>query len=71
MGVKATNIRCLDCANATYMQWFKNPVVCECKAFEERFVAEAKHNCDEFEKRTTPVVIQHFDKYEDEIEDEE
>jgi hypothetical protein len=52
------------------MQWFKNPVICECKAFEERFVAEAKHNCDEFEKRTTPVVIQHFDKYEDEIKGE-
>lgn len=64
--MKAAMIRCLDCANATYMQWFNNPIICDCKAYEERFVAEARHNCDEYEQRTTPPIIQHFDKYEDE-----
>ena len=59
-------IRCIDCANGTYMQWFKNPIICHCKLYDERFVAESKHNCDEYEIRKTPVVIEHFYKYEDE-----
>lgn len=66
MGMKATMIRCLDCANGTYMQWFSNPIICFCKAYEERFVAESRHNCDEYEERTTPGEIEHFDEYEDE-----
>lgn len=56
-------VQCINCKYATYMQWFKNPVIAECKILKERQVAEAKRICKEFKERLEPGNITHFDNY--------
>jgi len=57
-------VRCIECSNGKYMQWFRNPVICQCSIYREKFVAEAKRLCDEYTKRTnTKVEITHYDHY--------
>ncbi|MBQ9560477.1 MAG: hypothetical protein IJ762_09615 [Bacteroidaceae bacterium] len=57
-------VQCINCKNGTYMQWFKNPIICKCNIFNEKFVAEAKHICEEFAKRPSEKVeVTHYDHY--------
>ncbi len=61
---KGLMIQCLNCKHGTFMQWFHNPIICQCNMFNERFVAEAKHNCEEYEERHKPGEVTHYDKYD-------
>lgn len=63
MAVKNEMIRCIDCKNGTYMQWFKNPIICKCAVLEEKMVAESRRICNDFEERNGEPVIEHFDHY--------
>ena len=52
-------------AGNKYMQWMKNPIICECNWTGERYVAEAKRLCSRFEENTsreTPEIT-HYDHY--------
>lgn len=58
-------VSCRNCAHATFMQWFKNPVIAYCDAFDERMVADSQHRCKLFEYRdNSDREIQHFDHYD-------
>ncbi len=61
--VKNEMIRCIQCKHGTFMQWFKNPIICKCHVFDEKMVAESKHLCDEYEERSDEPEIEHFDHY--------
>lgn len=57
-------IQCLHCKHGRYMQWMKNPVICECSLNGERFVAEARRLCalyDDAGSREPEIV--HFSHY--------
>ena len=41
-GNKDKMVKCYDCKHGKYMQWMKNPIICECNWTGERYVAEAK-----------------------------
>ena len=71
MAKKSTTlIRCIDCKNADFMQWFDNPIIAHCHEYEERMVAESKHLCADFiPSGVKSPVIQHFDHYVMEEED--
>ncbi len=60
-------VRCIDCRHGSYMQWFQNPVICYCKLFEEKTVAESKRICDNFQRRPKPIDrekdVEHHDHY--------
>lgn len=62
---KTTMIQCIHCKHGKFMQWMKNPVICECELLgNERFVAEAKKLCSLYEESKTEVpVITHYDSY--------
>lgn len=60
-------VRCMDCAKGTFMQWFNNPIICECNIGEsnkERYVAMVKKECELFKQREEEPIIKHFDHYE-------
>ncbi|MBQ8050995.1 MAG: hypothetical protein IJ197_05410 [Bacteroidaceae bacterium] len=56
-------VQCLHCKHGTFMQWFQNPIICQCDIFNERFVAETRRYCDEYEKCSTKPEIAHYDHY--------
>ncbi|MBO4598840.1 MAG: hypothetical protein IKX93_00140 [Bacteroidaceae bacterium] len=58
---------CLDCANGTFMQWFDNPIVCECSIRTAiRFVAKSSKICSDFRPSNNPnPEIRHFSSYEE------
>ena len=56
---------CLDCANATFMQWMQNPIVAHCTSSDERQVAESRRLCKNFKARNTEPQITHYDHYDD------
>ena len=58
-------IRCRNCSHATFMQWFKNPVIAYCDIREERMVADSPHLCNLFVYRdNSDRKITHYDHYE-------
>lgn len=64
-GNKDKMVKCYDCKHGKYMQWMKNPIICECNWTGERYVAEAQRLCSRFEENTsreTPEVT-HYDHY--------
>lgn len=62
---KGRMVKCLECRHGKYMQWMKNPIICECSWTQERYVAEARRLCPNFEERTgpDPPSITHYDHY--------
>lgn len=63
---KENKIRCIDCAHATYMQWFENPIIAMCNMRNERMVAESEHICGMYQDAgPRKPEIQHFDCYSD------
>ena len=58
-------VKCYNCKYGQYMQWMKNPIICECTRTGERYVAEAKRLCDRFEETTRMEApkITHYDHY--------
>lgn len=62
---KVKMVRCYDCKHGKYMQWMKNPIICECTLNDERFVAEAKRICTRYEhiQRQNEPEITHYDHY--------
>lgn len=58
-------VSCRNCAYATFMQWFKNPVIANCAALGERQVADSQRRCKLFVYRdNSDREIQHFDHYD-------
>lgn len=62
---KTTMIQCIHCKHGKFMQWMKNPIICECELLSnERFVAEAKKLCSLYEEsKTETPEITHYDSY--------
>jgi hypothetical protein len=61
-------VQCIHCQKASaYYQWFENPVIAQCGLNDERQVAQTKRICKTFVERHDEPVIQHFDHYEDDI----
>lgn len=58
-------VRCYECKHGKYMQWMKNPIICECKLTNERFVAEARRMCPRYEDapRKGAPEITHYEHY--------
>ncbi|MCM1108789.1 MAG: hypothetical protein NC388_07015 [Clostridium sp.] len=57
--------QCIHCKHGKFMQWMKNPIICECTLSEERFVAEAVKLCPLFERSNNPnPEITHYSKYD-------
>lgn len=57
-------VRCIECRHGNYMQWYHNPIICKCAIFDEKFVAEARRLCDDYEERTNAEPeITHYDHY--------
>ena len=57
-------IQSIHCKHGKFMQWMKNPVICECDILKERFVAEAKRLCPTFEQSNQiKPEITHYDHY--------
>ncbi len=62
---KVKMVKCLHCKHGKYMQWMKNPVICECLWTGERYVAEARRLCSRYEEnpdKGTPAIT-HYDHY--------
>lgn len=64
MAPNAPMVQCLNCKHATLMQWFKNPIIAQCAAHNDRQVAESKRICKEFAARTDEATVTHYDSYE-------
>ena len=60
-------IQCIHCKHGKFMQWMKNPIICECSITNERFVAEAKRLCSTLERTQAEPQITHYKNYDDEI----
>ena len=57
-------VRCIECRHGEYMQWFRNPIICQCTVHNEKFVAEAKRLCEDYSARTSgKPEITHYDHY--------
>ena len=58
-------IQCIHCKHGKFMQWMKNPIICECNWTGERYVAEARRLCARYEERTSPEppAVKHYDHY--------
>lgn len=58
-------VKCINCKHGKYMQWMKNPIICECNWNGERFVAEAKRLCAQYEDNISKKgpEITHYDHY--------
>ncbi len=65
MADKDKMVRCYDCKHGKYMQWKRNPIICECDRTHERYVAEARRVCDRFEENTSRETrrVAHYDHY--------
>ncbi len=65
MAGKDKMVKCYDCKHGKYMQWMKNPVICECRQTGERYVAEARRLCGRFEEHTSRGApeITHYSHY--------
>ncbi|MBO5180876.1 MAG: hypothetical protein J6B92_03175 [Paraprevotella sp.] len=61
----ANMIQCIHCKNGRFMQWMKNPIICECTLTGERFVAESVKVCPTFEAAQKEVEITHYDQYDE------
>lgn len=58
-------ISCRNCAHASFMQWFNNPVIAYCDAREERMVADSVHLCNMYVYRNNADrEITHYDHYD-------
>jgi hypothetical protein len=61
---KDTN-KCITCKHASFKQWFDNPVIALCEvAHGERFVAEIRRVCPNYEETDKEPVIEHHDHYD-------
>lgn len=60
---KTVMVRCIACKHGEYMQWFSNPVICRCKLYEEKFVAESRRICEDYQERVGKAEITHYDHY--------
>lgn len=60
----ATMVQCIQCKHGRYMQWMKNPIICECELSNERFVAEASRICPTYESSNKKPDIVHYTKYD-------
>lgn len=57
-------VLCYRCKHGTFMQWMKNPIICECSVNKERYVAEARRICPSFEASPDEhPEITHYDHY--------
>ncbi|MBQ9286502.1 MAG: hypothetical protein IJ209_09545 [Bacteroidaceae bacterium] len=56
-------VKCIDCTHASFMQWYDNPIIAQCKLHNDRQVACAKRICQSFAPATTRPNIEHFDSY--------
>ena len=57
----------MNCKNATFMQWYENPVVAYCSVVRERLVANSKRVCKMFvASGVANPEIEHHDDYRDE-----
>lgn len=57
-------VYCIKCKHGSFMQWFNNPIICQCAVYHEKFVAESKRLCEEYRPRTdTNIEITHYDHY--------
>ena len=65
MATKTTMVRCIDCKNGEFMQWFQNPIICQCNILDERMVAEAQRLCGFFTQSNKAPEVKHYDKYDD------
>ena len=64
-GNKQRMVRCYDCKYGKFMQWMKNPIICECSWTKERYVAESRRICVRYEEHPdgeTPSIT-HYDHY--------
>ncbi len=67
MAYTPTMIQCIHCKYGKFMQWMKNPIICQCTLTDERYVAEAKRVCASFEKTMNKPQVTHYKNYNDEI----
>ena len=56
-------VRCIECKHGSYMQWFQNPIICNCQLYNEKFVAASRRVCPSFEKRAKTPEVTHFYHY--------
>jgi len=64
MAANTRMIQCIRCKHGKYMQWMKNPIICECNFTQERYVAEARRLCSMFEEAgNREIEITHFSHY--------
>ncbi len=64
-GKNSFMVSCIHCKHGTFKQWFHNPIICQCNVFNEKFVAEARRICNDFEARSEgkPIEVAHLDHY--------
>ena len=66
-----TYVRCQDCSNAIFMQWFDNPVVAYCFERRDRQVAQSERLCTFYKPSgNSHPEVAHFDCYENGQTDE-
>ena len=59
----------MNCKNATFMQWYENPVVAYCSVLKERLVANSKRVCKMYAASgVANPQIEHHDDYHEEQE---
>lgn len=59
-----TLVSCMDCTQATLMQWGNDPIIAECKARKDREVARFKRFCQQHElEKRLPKPIRHLPKH--------
>lgn len=57
-------VQCIHCTHGHFMQWMRNPIICECDLMQERFVAEARRLCTFYEDAgTREPDITHYEQY--------
>ncbi len=64
MAANDNMVTCLQCKHGRFMQWMKNPIICECRLKNERLVAASRRLCPQFEASgiDRPEVT-HYDHY--------
>ena len=63
MSVEKGMVKCINCKHGAFMQWFNNPIICNCHIFDEKFVAESRRICTEYIKSAGTHKIEHYDHY--------
>ncbi len=57
-------VTCLQCKYGRFMQWMKNPIICECEQKNERLVAASRRICPLFEASGIDhPEVTHYDHY--------